>query len=53
MENVILGIVLLLVVLFAISYIVKEKKKGTGCIGCPNAAKCKGNCSGHSTGMFR
>ncbi|MBP3653903.1 MAG: FeoB-associated Cys-rich membrane protein [Oscillospiraceae bacterium] len=29
----------------AIGYIVKEKKKGTVCIGCPSAGTCSGACS--------
>lgn len=29
-------------------YIRKEKKKGVRCIGCPDSAKCAGNCSGCS-----
>lgn len=33
--------VVALIVLGAIAYIIKEKKKGTVCIGCPHAGKCK------------
>ncbi len=40
MENVILAVVLLMIVGAAVVYIVKEKKKGTKCIGCPAAAAC-------------
>ncbi len=28
----------------AIAYIVKEKKKGTRCIGCPDGGSCSGSC---------
>ena len=39
----ILGIVLLTVGLAAF-YIVRAKKKGQKCIGCPYAKKCGGHC---------
>ena len=35
---VILGLVVL--------YIVRAKKKGTKCIGCPQGGKCSGQCAG-------
>ena len=46
MLDIILVLVLLGIVGAAIFYIVKEKKKGTKCIGCPMAGECKkkGNC---------
>lgn len=40
MENVIIIAVLLLVLGGAIVYIVRAKKRGTKCIGCPAAACC-------------
>lgn len=40
MADIIIGIVLLAVVGVAIAYIVKEKKRGVKCIGCPNAGTC-------------
>ena len=40
MSTVIAVIALVLVVFFAVRYIVKEKKKGTKCIGCPYAGSC-------------
>lgn len=33
-------IALAAVVFFAVRYIVKEKKKGSKCVGCPYAAEC-------------
>ena len=30
----------------AVGYIVKEKKKGVRCIGCPDSKTCSGNCNG-------
>ena len=34
----------------AVAYIVKAKKSGKKCIGCPDSASCSGNCSGCSCG---
>ncbi len=41
-DIIVLMIVLVLVVL-AVSYLVKEQKKGTKCLGCPMAATCAKN----------
>lgn len=30
----------------AIGYILKAKKAGKKCIGCPSSGSCNGNCSG-------
>ena len=49
MSNFIVVVVLMLVVGAAIAYIVKEKKKGTVCIGCPNAGVCTSK-NNHSSG---
>ncbi len=50
MANFIVVVIILLIVGAALAYIVKEKKKGTKCIGCPAAATCPsahvGKCSG-------
>ena len=40
MTDIIIVGILLLIVGGAIFYIVKEKKKGTKCIGCPAAGNC-------------
>lgn len=37
-------LVLLLIIGGAIAYIVKQKKKGVKCIGCPYAQTCSGHC---------
>lgn len=42
MINFIVVGVLILILGWAIRYMVKEKKKGTVCIGCPNAESCSG-----------
>ena len=49
MDNIIVAIVLLVIVGAAIFYIVKEKKKGTVCIGCPNAGSCASKHGGNSS----
>ncbi len=40
MADFILVIVLLMIIGAAVLYIVKEKKKGVKCIGCPSAGVC-------------
>lgn len=41
MVNVGIVVVLLLIIGAAVTYIVKEKKRGTRCIGCPAAGNCQ------------
>ena len=50
MANVILVIVLLLILGGAGIYIIRAKKKGVKCIGCPAGATCSGHCSGNCSG---
>ena len=48
MINVIGGLVLAAILAAAITYIVKQRKKGVKCIGCPDAGCCSpknGSCS--------
>ncbi len=40
--------VIALIIFSAVFYIVKEKKKGTKCIGCPHSKSCK-TCSCHTS----
>nr|WP_297705327.1 FeoB-associated Cys-rich membrane protein [uncultured Butyrivibrio sp.] len=47
MANFIAGAVVTLLLGLAIGYIIKEKKKGTHCIGCPMAGNC------HKTGSCK
>ena len=44
MTNVIVILIVAAIVGVAIAYIVKEKKKGVKCIGCPAAGQCSGKC---------
>ena len=46
MKNYIILGVLLIIVSAALVYIVKEKKKGKKCIGCPDGNSCSGSCAG-------
>ncbi len=52
MENILVGAVLLLIVGIAIAYVVRSKKKGKKCIGCPYCDSCpsknKSSSCGHS-----
>lgn len=51
MVDLIVVAILLVLVGSAVIYIVKEKKKGTKCIGCPVEGGCGGNgknCSCHA-----
>ena len=49
MDYVILGIIGLVLGL-AIGYIVKAKKSGKKCIGCPDSGSCGGHCASCSGG---
>lgn len=44
MENVILVVVLLLILVPAVLYLIKAKRRGQHCIGCPNGGSCHGQC---------
>lgn len=47
MADIILIIILLIITSLAVGYIVKSKKQGKTCIGCPHASKCGGGCHSH------
>ena len=42
-STIIAALALVLILFLAIRYIVKEKKKGAKCIGCPYAGSCEKN----------
>ena len=49
MTDIIVGLIVVIIVGAALSYIRKEKKKGAVCIGCPNAGNCgKSKCGCHT-----
>ena len=43
MDNLILSAIILLILGAAVVYIIKAKKQGVKCIGCPNAKTCGGH----------
>ncbi|MBE6954420.1 MAG: FeoB-associated Cys-rich membrane protein [Ruminococcaceae bacterium] len=45
MENLIIVAILVLIIAGAVFYIVKSKKSGKKCIGCPDSGSCSA-CSG-------
>ena len=47
-DNILATLAVVLILGGAIFYIVRSKKKGVKCIGCPDGAKCAGKCSGCS-----
>ena len=44
MENIIVIAVLVVILGTAVGYIIKAKKNGKKCIGCPHCDSCNGNC---------
>ena len=50
MANLIVIAIVLLIVGLAIVYIIKEKKRGVKCIGCPAAGACQGGKGGRCSG---
>ena len=47
MENILIIAVVLAIVGLAVGYVIRAKKKGAKCIGCPSGASCgKSGCSG-------
>ncbi len=45
MPNIIVGLIVFAIVAYAVYYIVKQKKKGAKCIGCPGGSECTCNCN--------
>jgi len=48
METAVVILILVAVLGFAGRYLYRAKKRGVKCIGCPDGAKCSGNCAGCS-----
>ena len=44
MDNFIVVSVLVLVIGGAVLYVLKQRKKGVKCIGCPHGDSCSGSC---------
>lgn len=52
METLIVILILLLIAAAIIGYLVRAKKRGQTCIGCPYAKQCSGKCSGSCSTQF-
>lgn len=50
MVDIIIIFVLAAIIGVAAGYVIKAKRSGRKCIGCPDGAKCSGNCAGCSGG---
>ena len=48
MINIIVALIILLIVILAAGYVIREKKRGVKCIGCSAGGKCSGGCEGCS-----
>ena len=44
MENWIIGLILAAIVAAVVVYLVRAKKKGQTCVGCPYGKQCGGHC---------
>ena len=44
--------IIVFIIGMASAYIIKAKKKGVRCIGCPSGGKCNGGCSGTSSSHY-
>lgn len=51
MENLIIVLILLVIVTSIVCYLIKAKKRGEKCIGCPYGKQCSGKCSGNNSLM--
>ena len=50
MKDIVVIAVLAAILGFAILYIIKAKRSGKKCIGCPDSGGCSGKCSGNCAG---
>ena len=52
MTDIIIALIILVIVGAAVAYIVRQKRKGVKCIGCPHSSTCgsKGGCGGNCSG---
>ena len=50
-ENVIIIAVVALILTGIVLYLLREKKKGATCIGCPYAKNCSGKCNQKTDGQ--
>ncbi len=45
MENIIIGAILVTIIGAIVFYLVRAKRRGQKCIGCPYAKQCGGKCN--------
>ena len=45
MKDIIIIIAIAIVIGGALFYIIRAKRRGEGCIGCPHSKQCSGNCA--------
>ena len=50
MADIIVIGILVIIIGAAIVYIVKAKRSGVRCVGCPDGGQCSGSCGGHCAG---
>lgn len=50
MVNIIIVGIVILILGVSVGYIVKAKKAGVKCIGCPAGGTCSGHCNGNCSG---
>ncbi len=43
--NIIVILLIAAIILLAVLYIIRAKKRGQKCIGCPNSKQCGGKCN--------
>ena len=48
MTDIIVIAVVIAVIGLAAGYVIRQKKRGVKCIGCPGSKSCSGNCGGCS-----
>ena len=46
MSDFIVIAIVVVIVGLALAYIIREKKRGVKCVGCPHGKTCGGSCSG-------
>ena len=51
MKDIIIVIVIAVIILSALFYIIRARKRGEKCIGCPYAKTCGGKCDHDKTGL--
>ena len=51
MENYIIAAILIAIIGSIIFYLVRAKKKGQTCVGCPYAKNCSGKCNQNTGGQ--